>query len=190
MIHFTADLHFGHARIIEFHPHRGATLDDMHECLVENWNAAVAQRDEVWVLGDFAMGKLDDSLKFFHHLNGKKHLVSGNHDGNKTKALPWSSVQDYREWKQKPHRAVLSHYPMLTWNGAHHGVWMLHGHSHGLLAPTATTRMDVGVDCHPELRPFTLDEVEAEMAERAYIAVDGHTSRTENVDSPSKELDR
>lgn len=174
MIFFTADLHFGHERIIEFHPDRGDSLDEMHDRLVTNWNETVSRRDEVWVLGDFAMGKLDDSLKFFHKLNGSKHLVSGNHDGNRTKALPWASVRDYKEWRQKPHKAVLSHYPMLTWNGAHRGSWMLHGHSHGLLAPTTTTRMDVGVDCHPEFRPFSLDEIAAEMADRQYIVVDGH----------------
>lgn len=185
MIHFTADLHFGHARIIEFHPRRGSTLDEMHERLVDNWNASVARRDEVWVLGDFAMGKLDESLKFFHRLNGSKHLVAGNHDGNRTKALPWTSVHDYREWKRKPHRAVLSHYPMLTWNGAHYGVWMLHGHSHGLLTPSNTTRMDVGVDCHREMRPFTLDEIVDEMSRRAYEPVDAHRPTPENVDGPS-----
>lgn len=171
---FTADLHFGHERIIEFHPRRGATLDEMHDRLVDGWNSVVDKSDDVWVLGDFAMGQLDSSLKFFHKLWGRKHLVSGNHDGNKTKALPWSSVQDYREWKQKPHRAVLSHYPMLTWNGAHHGVWMLHGHSHGLLGAGTTTRMDVGVDTHPEMRPYSLDEIAETMSSREYVVVDGH----------------
>lgn len=175
-IFFTADLHFGHERIVEFHPSRGSTVEEMNETLVERWNSVVQRGDEVWVLGDFAMGRLDDSLKFFHRLAGSKHLVSGNHDGNRTKALPWASVDDYREWRQKPHKAVLSHYPMLTWNGAHWGTWMLHGHSHGLLRAETTTRMDVGVDCHPELRPFSLDEVALVMADREYVPVDAHVS--------------
>lgn len=175
-IWFTADTHFGHARIVEFHPDRAATLDEMHERLVENWNAHVGRGDTVWHLGDFAMGELDDSLKFFHRLNGSKHLVRGNHDSNRTvKECQWASVTDgLRTWRQKPHSAVLCHYPLLTWDGAHRGRWMLHGHSHGLLGPTTTTRMDVGVDCHPELRPFHLDEVITEMEARAYIPVDGH----------------
>lgn len=171
---FCSDLHFGHQRIIEFHPNRADTIDEMNERIVENWNAVVSPKDETWLLGDLAMGKLDDSLKFFHRLNGRKHLVSGNHDGNRTKALPWSSVQDYKEWKQKPYRAVLSHYPFLTWNGAHHGVWMLHGHSHGLLEPTNTTRMDVGIDTHPEFRPYHLDEIAEIMDKRSYEPVDAH----------------
>jgi calcineurin-like phosphoesterase family protein len=172
---FTADLHFGHTRIIEFHPDRGDTLDEMHERIIDGWNSVVQSGDDVWVLGDFAMGVLDQSLRFFHRLKGSKHLVAGNHDGNRTKKeLSWASIHDYREWRQKPHKAVLSHYPMLTWNGAHHGVWMLHGHSHGLLGPTATTRMDVGIDTHPEFRPYSVDEIAEIMSQREYIPVDAH----------------
>jgi calcineurin-like phosphoesterase family protein len=174
-IFFTADLHFGHENILKYHPNRGESIEEMNERIIENWNATVRyQQDEVWVLGDLAMGRLDGSLLNFHKLNGRKHLVSGNHDGNRTKALPWTSVSDYREWKQKPYRAVLCHYPLLTWNGAHHGVWMLHGHSHGLLAPSPTTRMDVGIDTHPEFRPYALEEIADEMAQRAYEPVDAH----------------
>lgn len=173
-IFFTADLHFGHRRIIEFHPNRGADLDEMHDRLIHNWNDEVGRRDEVWVLGDFAMGPSAAIPSYFQQLNGRKHLVVGNHDHGPTKRLPWTSVHDLHEWKQKPHRAVLCHFPLLTWNGAHHGVWMLHGHSHGLLGPQHTTRMDVGVDTHPEMRPYHLDEVAAYMAGRTYDPVDGH----------------
>lgn len=179
MIWFTGDLHFDHRRILEHHPDRGACVEEMNERIVANWNAVVASRDEVWVLGDFHLGPSANIGKWFHALHGSKHLVAGNHDHNATKRLPWSSVDDYREWKQKPHRAVLSHYPMLTWNGAHHGVWMLHGHSHGMLRAPRSTRMDVGIDTHPEFRPWSLDEVVAEMAGRTYVSVDHHGERHE-----------
>lgn len=174
MIWFTADLHFGHRNIIKHHPGRGDSLDEMHDRLITAWNDTVSARDDVWVLGDFAMGPSADVPRYFMALRGRKHLVVGNHDHGPTRRLPWTTVHDIYEWKQKPHRAVLCHYPLLTWNGAHHGVWMLHGHSHGLLGPTTNTRMDVGVDCHPEMRPFSLDEVEADMAHREYVVVDGH----------------
>lgn len=174
---FTADLHFGHANILKHHPTRGADMDDMHGRLVSNWNQSVKQGDDVFVLGDFFLGRQSDDVGasgWFHALRGRKHLIVGNHDSGPTLRLPWSSINHLREWKQKPHRAVLCHYPLLTWNGAHHGVWMLHGHSHGLLRAQATTRMDVGVDTHPEFRPYHLDEVVELMAQRAYVPVDGH----------------
>lgn len=177
-IWFTADTHFGHVRIIEFHPNRGATVDEMNERMVENWNAVVGTHDTVYHLGDFAMGKLDDSLKFFHRLNGSKHLVAGNHDGNRTKKLPWASVSDLRVFKQKPYAsAVMCHYPLLTWEGAHYGRIMLHGHCHGLLRSglnEATTRMDVGIDTHPEFRPYNVDEIAEIMSTRTYEIVDAH----------------
>ena len=177
--YFTADLHIGHARIREFHPDRpGPSVEEMNEAIVDNWNATVGRKDTIHVLGDFAMGKLDDSLKYFYRLNGTKHLVAGNHDGNRTKKLPWVTVTDLKVFKQKPYAsAVLCHYPLLTWEGAHHGRIMLHGHSHGLLHPSlnaTTTRMDVGIDTHPEFRPYHIDEVAEYMDGREYQVIDGH----------------
>lgn len=181
-IWFTADLHFHHRNILRHHPERpGGDIGDdiaMNEFLIRYWNEAVDRRDEVWVLGDFSFGTPEQKARTFNRLNGSKHLIAGNHDNNATKRLPWASVHDLHAWRLKPHKAVLCHYPLLTWNGAHSGAWMLHGHSHGLLRATATTRMDVGVDCHPQHRPFHLDEIIAIMAERTYGAVDGH-GRTE-----------
>lgn len=176
---FTADLHFGHTNILQHHPHRGESLDEMHARIVHNWNSNVAQGDEVWVLGDFHLGKSAEVAGWFHALKGRKHLIVGNHDSSAVQRLDWSSVTYLREWKMKPHKAVLCHYPLLTWNGAHRGTWMLHGHSHGLLrAGGLTTRMDVGLDTHPEFRPYALDEIIDVMADRTYVPVDGHVPDT------------
>lgn len=182
-IWFTADLHFFHKNILKHHPCRPGAQYVMHsefgvqvmnETLIENWNEVVNPRDEVWVLGDFSFGTPEEKARIFGHLNGSKHLIAGNHDNNATKRLRWASVHDLYSWKQKPHSATLCHYPLLTWDRAHYGSWMLHGHSHGLLGPTTTTRMDVGIDCHPEFRPFHLDEIAAEMEKRSYVPVDAH----------------
>lgn len=172
---FTADTHFGHANIIKHHPRRGDSVEDMDAMLIEKWNATVGKHDDVWHLGDFAMGPSANVPSYFHALNGRKHLVVGNHDHKPTQRLPWTSIQDIRNWRQKPLRAVLCHYPMVTWNGAHHGVWMLHGHSHGLLHDLNPTRMDVGIDTHPELRPYSLDEIAEAMSDAEYRIVDGHS---------------
>ena len=59
---FSADLHFGHANIIRYCDRPFADVDEMNWRLVRRWNATVAPTDEVWVLGDVAMGRLDDSL--------------------------------------------------------------------------------------------------------------------------------
>ncbi len=36
--------------------------------------------DDVWVLGDFALGKIADTLPVVRDLAGRKFLVAGNHD--------------------------------------------------------------------------------------------------------------
>jgi len=77
---FTADLHFGHRNIIDYcrRPFRDA--DEMDAALVNRWNETVAADDEVVVLGDFAMGRLVDTLPLVALLHGRKVLLAGNHD--------------------------------------------------------------------------------------------------------------
>lgn len=79
--YFTSDTHFGHARIQEFQPNRPqGSIEEMNEHLVARWNETVSPEDEVYFLGDFAMGKIADSLPYALRLNGTKHLTHGNHD--------------------------------------------------------------------------------------------------------------
>jgi len=77
---FTADLHLGHANIIRYCRRPFRDVADMDEAIVLGWNGVVGADDDVWVLGDFAMGTLDRSLPIGRRLNGTKHLVVGNHD--------------------------------------------------------------------------------------------------------------
>ena len=90
---FTADLHLGHANIIGYCDRPYAGVDEMNEDLVERWNDTVTSGDEVWVLGDVAMGRLDDSLRLIAGLAGTKVLVPGNHDrcwpGHGAPAAAW-----------------------------------------------------------------------------------------------------
>lgn len=78
---FTADLHLGHHRIVEFEPARpGADVDAMNDALIDNWNDVVAPTDDVWVLGDVAMGTIAGTLPLVGRLHGRLVLVPGNHD--------------------------------------------------------------------------------------------------------------
>jgi calcineurin-like phosphoesterase family protein len=76
----TADLHLAHVNIIAYCDRPYASVSEMDNDLVQRWNEIVAPDDEVWVLGDVALGRLDDSLTYVTYLNGVKHLVPGNHD--------------------------------------------------------------------------------------------------------------
>ena len=159
-IWFTADLHFGHERILEFHPGRpGSNVEEMSEGLIDAWNDVVQRADHVYVVGDFSLGPQRIADDAFAQLKGQKHLIAGNHDPNRVRRMGWKSVADLKSVKAGGRRFVLCHYPLVTWNGAHHGVLHLHGHSHGTLTEHNPARMDVGVDCHPGHRPFHVDEV-------------------------------
>lgn len=80
-IFFTADTHFCHANVIDFESRPFASVEEMDQTLIENWNDAVTPRDEVWVLGDYSMPSgREEALGYLSELNGTKYLVSGNHD--------------------------------------------------------------------------------------------------------------
>lgn len=162
----TADTHFGHANIIRFCKRPFASVDDMKEQLVRNWNSVVkSDRDLVWHVGDFGMSLPDkDMAELFGALNGRKRLVIGNHDvdrkGRVTQALarlPWDAPPThYAEIKHNGHRIVLNHYAGLVWNGMHYGSLQAFGHSHGGL-PGLPGAIDVGVDAQG-YKPISVDE--------------------------------
>lgn len=78
---FTADTHFGHARILEFEPGRPwHNSDEMNNGLVARLAAQLEPGDEVWHLGDVALGYLDATLPFLATLGAPVTLVAGNHD--------------------------------------------------------------------------------------------------------------
>lgn len=90
---WTADLHFGHENIIRYSHRPWSTVAAMDAGLVARWNDVVDDDDEVWVLGDVAMGPIVESLAHVADLRGRKVLVAGNHDrcwhGHGDRALPW-----------------------------------------------------------------------------------------------------
>jgi calcineurin-like phosphoesterase family protein len=130
-VYFTADLHFGHARIVELADRPFASVQEMDEALIANWNAVVRRPDDlVWVLGDYALGDRRQGLGHLQRLNGRKMLVAGNHDkcflgssdgwkhiGEYRAAgfevvVPWARVKLPPPGPELPGRKVLlSHFP-------------------------------------------------------------------------------
>lgn len=107
---FTADLHFGHARILEYCAGRAALWSDvesMNVGLIERWNDIVAPNDRVFLLGDIAMGKRAETVPLLRQCNGNLTVIPGNHDhcwdqGRDGKGITSTKLttylEKYREW--------------------------------------------------------------------------------------------
>lgn len=154
----TADSHFGHGSCIRTMHRPFASIEEHDEGLIDAWNSTVGPRDEVWHLGDFALGASPERCAaIFRRLRGRKILVKGNHDRKRVLDLPWHSQHDFATPKLQGKRWVFSHYPMRAWPGAWRGVRHCFGHTHGLL-PDTSRSCDVGVD-RWSYRPASLDEI-------------------------------
>lgn len=166
---FTADLHFGHRNIIDYCNRPFPDTDSMNRALIENWNDTVDPVDTVWVLGDFALGTIADTLPLARELHGRKVLVAGNHDrcwaGHGPGAEGWVAryldagfdeiVQGTTRIDVGGHSALMCHFPYVgdshdddrfaDHRPADTGDWLLHGHVHDRW--TQNGRMiNVGVD--------------------------------------------
>ena len=164
---FTSDTHFGDRRALRFYRRPFATLQEHDEAMAARWNQVVGPEDEVWHLGDFALGTSPDRVaSLLAALNGTKHLIVGNNDAAATlQATGWASIRHYGEIEAEGRSLVLCHYPFRTWNGIGRGAVNLHGHSHGRLKPI-TRQYDVGVDIW-DFRPVSLATIVARRRRRA-----------------------
>ena len=170
---FTSDHHIGHVGVLSLKmnaPRPFASIAEHDETLVACWNAVVGPDDIVHHLGDFAYRcTAEHALRVFRRLNGRKHLIRGNHD-ELAEALPWAGpvrdvarvhVQD--SGMRSAVGVWLSHYAHRSWPRMHRGDLHLFGHSHGSL-PAVPGSLDVGVDCWG-WTPVTLPQIQARLAE-------------------------
>ena len=143
MRYYISDLHFYHDNLNERMDCRGFESGEaMNEYMISQWNSRVRLNDEVVILGDFCMSsKGEDANAVLARLNGRKYLVIGNHDKYlKSKDFDHSHFQwitPYKEMKDHKRKVILSHYPILCYNGQYRvdekgepKTYMLYGHVH------------------------------------------------------------
>ncbi len=144
-IHLTADLHLGHERILELSNRPFATVEEMNDTLIANYNARVNRGDLVFIVGDFAWR---DHAKYLSALKGRKILIVGDHDRMSQIAMrQFQDVHQKLETKIQGQYVTLCHHPLVSWAKSFHGSWHFHGHSHGRLEePSHKLCCDIGVD--------------------------------------------
>lgn len=184
-IWFTSDTHFYHKNILNFCPNTrtGSDYLEMTETIVENWNRDVKVGDRVYILGDVSFGNAADTKNVLRRLNGHIHLIYGNHDrviqSNYDIRMCFASVDNYKEIKIGHQKVVMFHFPMLEWNGMHHGAFALFGHVHGSMDNHPEIlpwrNMDVGIDSRPggiepeggKMSLWNWDQVQSILSKRA-----------------------
>ncbi len=141
-----------------------ATLEKMNESIINGINWNVGQDDILICLGDWSFGGFEYIEEFRNRIVCKNvHLILGNHDhhiernrGDIQKIF--TSVSDYETLIIDKKTFRLFHYPIQSWNGMNNGDIHLHGHVH--LPPNRKfgqgKKMDVGIDGHPEFRPYNI----------------------------------
>lgn len=137
MIYFTSDLHFFHDREFIWKARGFNSVEEMNEAYIKEWQSKVAITDDIYVLGDFAMGAdLDKIERLLNQLTGHIHLIIGNHDtSRKVELYKAHDIEvSYAEMLQyNRHGFLLSHYPTITStleSGPKGCVINLHGHTH------------------------------------------------------------
>jgi calcineurin-like phosphoesterase family protein len=80
--YFTADLHLGHARIIELCDRPFSDVDQMNEAILDGINSTIKPYvDDLCILGDLVMGRLENNMKLLSRIMARKlMLIPGNHD--------------------------------------------------------------------------------------------------------------
>ena len=103
-----------------------------------------------------------DSRDLYFQATFKELFKSVNKLENLTISVPQvRTAKMVAQPKNKKHRFVICHFPLASWDKMGEGVMHLHGHIH---TPTEARlgpgrMMDVGIDGHPEFRPYELLEI-------------------------------
>ena len=174
---YISDTHFGHFNIIKHCNRPFKTAEEMDNILIKNWNNMVSDKDTVYILGDIAFGKgVKEPAEYLRQLKGRKIIIVGNHDydisKNRVKYLKLKFVDgiyDYLEIQDTldnvSKKIILSHYPIVEWNGFFRGSIHLYGHIHNNtqnisydIMKSLKNSYNVGADIL-NFTPQTLDDV-------------------------------
>lgn len=184
MRYYIADNHYNHFNINRMDNRGFLSNEEMTSTMIDNHNSIVRKNDECVFVGDAMLARATkDAEDILKQLNGKKYLIIGNHDRYlKYKDFDLSLfewVKDYAELNDNNRKVVLSHYPIMFYNGQYRGNSTYHicGHVHDtkdnfllekFILETRATKTQDGrpIPCNiinafakfSDYKPLTLDE--------------------------------
>jgi len=106
-----------------------ASIEQMNDQLVENWNKKVGENDVVIHLGNFAWTPND--IDIIDRLNGEIVFVVGDRDQALVQVASESEgIVNVSDQQILVHDdIILSHWPLEVWPGMEKGIFHFHGHS-------------------------------------------------------------
>lgn len=162
MIFYTADLHFHYKPFLPGRPF--SSVEEMDEAMIRLWNETVTDEDTVYVVGDVGYNGGYVPGDALGRLQGRKHLIRGNHDTgfeNAPKLFDYfETVTDFNEIDDGETHILLCHYPILYRKRG----YMIHGHLHQARGPEydilrqMPRMLNAGVDVN-FYRPVTLAQL-------------------------------
>lgn len=170
MIYLTSDTHFCHDKSFLYEPRGFSSVSEMNQAIVKNWNKTVGKDDDVYHLGDVMLNNNAEGARLLHQLNGRIHIILGNHDTDARVDIFNDSYNVVevcygRPLKYEGYHFFLSHYPTITSNFDHGKplkarVINLCGHSH---TSNPFQDWDKGIIYHVELdahrnTPVSIDD--------------------------------
>lgn len=173
--------------------------------LIVNWNKKANYETTGFLLGDimFGMGGAEKFFSLLSRLEFKElYIMSGNHHAGFKQAIEMSDhngdyyfsedkvvrfYPNYLEAFVNGQAVVMSHYPILSWNGQGKGSWMLSGHVHGNLDKSKVGEqyvnsgalcLEVSVEKQPS--PISFSEIRGLMRNRSATTFDHHGPEVKN----------
>ncbi|QSB07852.1 metallophosphoesterase family protein [Lysinibacillus fusiformis] len=173
-MYFTSDTHFNHKKILLFESRPFTSIEEMNEALISIWHSTIQPKDTIFHLGDFSFGNVEETMAILQRLNGKIHLIQGNHDIDKKwqKILGENLIECFHPIGTQPtynkHRMWLTHYPMCI--GLRPRKWSISGHIHST-DNQDLNQLNVGIDARlwrhkPFGQPISMDELWKVIEER------------------------
>lgn len=183
---------------------RGYDSLEKHDLgLITNWNVKASDQTVGFILGDVIFGK-DGEKNLLHILNRltfkELFLLPGNHTSGWKQVFSSCAenvldlghkkvifVPNYLECFVNGKSVVMSHYPILSWNGQAKGSYMLFSHVHGHLEESVLGKAYLETKCRAlEMSvekwasPPTFGDIRRVLESRTPVTFDHHTANTQN----------
>lgn len=138
MNYYIGDLHLGHKNVLKLdflnNCRNFGSLEEHDNLIISNINKVVTPQDNLYFLGDVSWYHPKETAELIERINCKnRFLIKGNHDkwakDGKCKKL-FQGIYDYKQIEDNGKQLILSHYPLMMWNGQHRGSIHLFAHLH------------------------------------------------------------